>query len=68
MKQIVIYDIYGTEEGFASIVKDELNRLSYKGFVKCMCVPSEFIKHAKIEEQIASLNLSLEDLANLISR
>ena len=68
MKQIVIYDIYGTEEGFASIVRDELSRLVYKGSIKCLCVPSEFIKHAKIEEQIVSLHISLEDLSNLISR
>ena len=66
MKQIVIYDIYGTEEGFASIVRDELNKLSYKGSIKCLCVPSEFIKHAKIEEQIVSLYISLEDLANIL--
>ena len=66
MKQIVIYDIYGTEEGFASIVRDELNKLSYKGVIKCMCAPSEFIKHAKIEEQIVSLHISLEDLANIL--
>ena len=68
MKQIVIYDIYGTEEGFASIVRDELNRLSYKGVIKSLCVPSDFIKHAKIEEQIVSLNISLDDLSKLISR
>ena len=67
-KQIVIYDIYGTEEGFASIVRDELNKLSYKGTIKFLCVPSAFIKHAKIEEQIVSLNISLDDLSKLISR
>ena len=67
-KQIVIYDIYGTEEGFASIVKDELNKLSYKGVVKSLCAPSAFIKHAKIEEQIVSLNLSLDNLSKLISK
>ena len=65
-KQIVIYDLYGTEEGFASIVKDELNKLSYKGVIKSLCVPSSFIKHASIEEQISSLNISLEDLQNLL--
>ena len=65
-KQIVIYDLYGTEEGFASIVKEELNKLSYKGVIKCLCVPSAFIKHASIEEQINSLNISLEDLANIL--
>ena len=65
-KQIVIYDIYGTEEGFASIVKDELNKLSYKGLVKTLCVPSSFIKHGSIDNQIKALNLSLEHLKNLL--
>ena len=65
-KQIIIYDIYGTEEGFASIVKDELNKLSYKGIIKTLCVPSSFIKHASIEEQINELKISLEDLQNLL--
>ena len=50
----------------AHIVKDELNKLSYKGTVKTLCVPSAFIKHASIEEQIAFLNISLEDLANIL--
>lgn len=65
-KQIVIYDIYGTEEGFASIVKDELNKLSYKGLVKTLCVPSSFIKHGSIDNQIKSLKISLDDLSSLL--
>ena len=65
-KQIVIYDLYGTEEGFASIVKDELNKLSYKGVVKTLCVPAMFIAHGSIDQQIKSLNISLQDLENLL--
>ncbi len=65
-KQIAIYDIYGTEEGFASIVKDELNKLSYKGLVKTLCVPSSFIKHGSIDNQIKSLKISLDDLSSLL--
>ena len=65
-KQIVIYDIYGTEEGFASIVKDELNKLSYKGLVKTLCVQSSFIKHGSIDNQIKSLKISLDDLSSLL--
>ena len=61
-KQIVIYDIYGTEEGFASIVKEELNKLSYKGIIKFLDVPSEFIKHGSVDGQIKALGLSLDDL------
>ena len=66
-KQIVIYDIYGTEEGFAAIVKDELNKLSYKGKVKTLCVPSAFIKHGSIDQQIKDLKISLDDLELLLS-
>ena len=65
-KQIVIYDLYGTEEGFASIVKEALNNLSYKGIVKTLCVPSSFIKHGSINDQIKELKLSLDDLNQLI--
>ena len=65
-KQIVIYDIYGTEEGFASIVEEKLNKLSYKGIVKSLCVPSTFIKHGSVSEQIIDLGLSLDDLAKVL--
>ena len=65
-KQIVIYDMYGTEEGFASIVKEALNNLSYKGIVKSLTVPSSFIKHGSVDSQIKALHISLEDLDNLL--
>lgn len=65
-KQIVIYDLYGTEEGFASIVKEALFDLNYKGNIKSLCVPSEFIKHGSVTSQIKALHISLEDLENLL--
>lgn len=65
-KQIVIYDLYGTEEGFASIVKEALFSLNYKGIIKSLCVPSEFIKHGSIDSQIKALHISSKDLENLL--
>ena len=65
-KNIVIYDMYGTEEGFASIVIDELNKLGYQKRVKTLCVPSEFISHGSIKEQINKLHLDLDSLEKLI--
>ena len=65
-KKIVIYDMYGTEEGFASIVKDALNDLGYQKKVKSLCVPSSFIKHGSIDSQIKDLKISLDDLDNLL--
>ena len=65
-KQIVIYDIYGTEEGFATIVKEALGDLSFKGTIKTLCVPSSFIKHGSVNSQIRALKLSLDDLNQLL--
>ena len=64
-KHIVIYDIYGTEEGFASIVKEALYNLSYHGIISSLVVPSSFIKHGKISEQMKELGITLDDLAKL---
>ena len=66
-KQIVIYDLYGTKEGFASLVIDKLNELGYQKQVKCLCVPNAFINHDKISNQRETLHLSLKDLNNLIN-
>ena len=67
-KQIVIYDLYGTEEGFAATIKNALNELNYQCNVKSLCVPSVFIKHGRISEQIKELHISLDDLDQLISK
>ena len=66
-KQIVIYDIYGTKEGFASIVINKLNELGYQKDVKCLCVPNIFISHDKIANQRETLHLSLNDLDQLLN-
>lgn len=65
-KQIVIYDLYGTKEGFASLVIDKLNDLGYKKTVKCLCVPNTFINHDKISNQRETLHLTLNDLDSLL--
>ena len=66
-KQIVIYDLYGTKEGFASLVIDTLNDLGYKKQVKCLCVPNIFINHDKISNQREALHLTPNDLDKIIS-
>ena len=65
-KDIVIYDLYGSKEGFASIVINALNELGYQKVVKTMCVPHDFISHGSIKEQRDRLHLNLDDLAALI--
>ena len=67
-KDIVIYDIYGTKEGFASLVVDTLNDLGYKKQVKCLCVPNDFISHDSIANQRNKLHLDLNSLDELIDK
>ena len=67
-KDIVIYDIYGTKEGFASLVIDTLNDLGYQKQVKCLCVPNDFISHDKIINQRNKLHLDLDSLDALIGK
>ena len=65
-KEIIIYDLYGTKEGFASIVIDALNNLGYQKQVKCLCVPSDYIHHGSIKYQKEEYHLTLDDLEKLL--
>ncbi|NLB49031.1 MAG: 1-deoxy-D-xylulose-5-phosphate synthase [Erysipelotrichia bacterium] len=63
---IVIYDIYGTKEGFASTVLMALNELDYKGKVKIKALPNIFITHGTEQEQLSACYCTIEDLDELI--
>ena len=65
-KKIVIYDLYATKEGFASLVIDTLTSLKYKGSIEALCVPNEFIMHGSIPNQRKKLHLDLVDLDKLV--
>ena len=65
-ENVVIYDVYGTKEGFANSVIAELSKLRYQGRVTVLAVPNAFIKHDTIEGQVSSLHLSLTDLERII--
>ncbi len=65
-EEILIYDIYGTSEGFASYLATRLISLNYKGSIKIKAIPSQFIKQATINEQIQDLGLTINDLIALL--
>ena len=67
-KDIVIYDLYGSKDGFASIVLDALNELGYKKNVKTLCVPHIFISHGSTKEQRTNLHLDLDDLEQMLAK
>ena len=65
-KDIVIYDLYGSKEGFASIVIDALNDLGYSKKVKTLCVPHDFISQGSLKSQRTRVHLDLNDFDNVL--
>ena len=65
-KDVIIYDIYGIEEGFSSLVLSELNKMGYKGNIHVMSIPNVFIKHDNISSQLKTLNIDLDTLKEKI--
>ncbi len=65
-KQIVLYDIYGTKEGFASYVLNYLNEFGYNGKVKVLAIPNGFVKHGNVLDQVKELGITFDDLRKLL--
>ena len=65
-KDIVIYDIYGTKEGFASFVIENLISKGYKGEIHVKAIDNSFIQQGSTKEQLLRCGLDLESLDELI--
>ncbi|MCR4562206.1 MAG: 1-deoxy-D-xylulose-5-phosphate synthase [Bacilli bacterium] len=50
-KKIVVYDPYGTENGFAETLGMALLKEGFKGEFKILACPNEFVHHSSISEQ-----------------
>lgn len=65
-QKIIIYHPYATENGFANEVIKTLTLLGYKNKIIVKAIPSGYIEHASISEQIDDLSLNVNDLLKLI--
>ena len=65
-KDIVIYDIYGTKEGFASYLLTYLIGKGYKGNIHVYALENTFYKHGSISEQLENAKLDLISLDKYI--
>lgn len=64
--EIVIYDAYGTENGFNESVEKYLLENSYKGKVKTFALPNVFIAHDTIENQEKRFGVSVNQVFDYI--
>lgn len=65
-KNIIIYDPYGTEYGFAMFVSNKLTELNYGGNIVKVCLPHKFIKKGTIEQQEKRFNVDIDSLMKRI--
>lgn len=63
-ESIMIYDAYGTKEGFADSLLAALAEHGYKGHLAVRAVPNVFVPHAKKDEQLAEFGLLPEQVAD----
>lgn len=61
-KHIVLYDPYGTKNGFVESVLSALMELGYQGKVSCFSLPSVFIEHASVDEQLSDYGLLVDQV------
>lgn len=64
---IIIYDTYGTINGFASYLTMKLVELNFKGQIISKAIPLKYIKQATIEEQREELGLRVKDIIDLVN-
>lgn len=67
-KKIIIYNVYGLENGFNSLLLNYINSLGMKKDNKIisLAIPKKFIKHQTVEEALKEEKLDLDSLFKYI--
>ena len=65
-EQILIYDAYSTETGFARNLKAGLADMGYKGKITTRAIPNEFIPQNSYDKQVKQFGLAPAQIVSLI--
>lgn len=65
-EKVVIYNIYGTKNGFNNYLISILIENGYKGNIVSLAVPDTFISHQTIEEALVENSISINDLDKVL--
>lgn len=65
-KHIVIYDPYGSKNGFAESLVAKIMEKGYLGKITVFAVGVEFVEHASTEEQLQMFHLDLDEVISFI--
>lgn len=64
--QVIIYDAYSIENGFASFLAEALIKNNYQGKIIIKSIPDVFVEHASQNEQLTKFALNPEDIVKLL--
>ena len=64
-REILIYDAYGTKEGFADSVMAALLELGYAGKIHVRAIPNTFVPQGTSKEQLSQFGLSPDQIISL---
>jgi deoxyxylulose-5-phosphate synthase len=67
-ENIIIYDPYSIEEGFAYHLEITLRRLGFNGNIQTYALKNEFITCGSIEQQLSRYNLDLDSILKEINK
>ena len=67
-KNVLIYDPYSIEEGFAYHLEIALRKLGFKGIIKSYAIKNEFITAGSVEQQLRRYNLDVKSILEEINK
>ena len=66
-RQVIIYDAYGTKNGFATLLEARLSEAKYQGKIVIFAVPNEFLYLASAKQLEEDLGLSVPQILDKIA-
>ena len=66
LRKVIIFDPYGVEEGFPNALATALAKLGFKGELIIKAIPSKFIHHSTVKEQLEDLKITVDDIVKMI--
>ena len=66
-KRIILYNPYGTIDGFINNFIEKLTLYNYRGVIKIVAIKQDFIKASSQVEQMVEMHVTIDDLIKVIN-
>ena len=66
-KRVILYNPYGTIDGFINNFIEKLTLYNYRGVIRVVAIKQDFIKASSQIEQMVDSHVTIEDLIKVIN-